>query len=148
MSSHLKYQVRVMAVKIGKPIPMTDPCIVCHMNGSTFTINKKPSHVVASIYHTYGSVMGYDRREFFFDASIFASSLWVLSFMEFLAVDVTHHQRFFCGEFPTVLGLVDFHGKIPSEKMEERFLGEPPFQGSGPKRALHEVQNKTAAQTS
>ena len=26
--------------------------------GLPFTINKNPSHVVASIYHTYGSVMG------------------------------------------------------------------------------------------
>ena len=31
---------------------MTDP-YVCHINGDIETINKKPIHVVASIYHTY-----------------------------------------------------------------------------------------------
>ena len=31
---------------------------VCHNHGVPFTIKKYPSHVSASIYHTYGSVMG------------------------------------------------------------------------------------------
>ena len=31
---------------------------VCHDHGLPFTIKKYPSHVVASIYHTTGSVMG------------------------------------------------------------------------------------------
>ena len=38
-------------------IPMTDPYVL-HNHGVPFTIKKYPSHVSASIYHTYGSVMG------------------------------------------------------------------------------------------
>ena len=37
-------------------VPMTDP-YVCHIKGVPFTINIP--QMLASIYHTYGSVMGY-----------------------------------------------------------------------------------------